>query len=216
MSILDGNQNSGGDKRTIIAVILSVVIITVGFTLQGIFFPTPKREAPPVSPPALAAPVPSTAQQPAALPSGPAQGIVAATGTGAAVVAKGRESSNSAATSLGVPSVEQTYTVSTDLIEAVFTNKGGDLLSLKLKKYRDKAGAVDLIVPDAKGSQGLSVAFGGTNGMPIKDLMNVRMIDPETIEFSRTYLATVPGKPARYPLRIARLFPFETASTCSE
>ena len=208
MSILDGNQNSGGDKRTIIAVILSVVIITVGFTLQGIFFPTPKREAPPVSPPALAAPVPSTAQQPAALPSGPAQGIVAATGTGAAVVAKGRESSNSAATSLGVPSVEQTYTVSTDLIEAVFTNKGGDLLSLKLKKYRDKAGAVDLIVPDAKGSQGLSVAFGGTNGMPIKDLMNVRMIDPETIEFSRTYLATVPGKPAPVPFTYRKTFSF--------
>jgi YidC/Oxa1 family membrane protein insertase len=212
MSILDGNQNSGGDKRTIIAVVLSVVIITVGFTLQGVFFPTPKQEAKPVSPPALATPAPSATSTSAAVPATPAQEIVAATGTTTTSIAKvsgSAKASARAATAITFPSTEQTYTVSTDLIEAVFTNKGGDLVSLKLKKHRDKAGAVDLIVPDANGSQGLSVAFGGTNGVPITDLMNVRMIDSETIEFSRVYLALVPGKSAPVPFTYRKTFSFK-------
>ncbi|HUW39893.1 MAG TPA: membrane protein insertase YidC [Rectinemataceae bacterium] len=213
MSILDGNQSGGGDKRTIIAVVLSVVIITVGFSIQGIFFPPAPQEAKPAAPVAAAA-VPET-QQPAAVPaSAPAQQIVAAPGPGAAGVALAKApaavgGASQPAASLAVPSTERTYTVSTDLIEAVFTNKGGDLVSLKLKKHKDKTGAVDLIVPDANGAQGLSVAFGGTGAAPIKDLMNVRLIDPETIEFSRTYLAMMPGKSTPVPFTYRKTFTFK-------
>ncbi|MDA8425752.1 MAG: membrane protein insertase YidC [Treponema sp.] len=213
MSILDGNQSGGGDKRTIIAVVLSVIIITVGFSIQGIFFPTAPQEAKPAAA-AAASSIPET-QQPAAVPAAaPAQQIVAAPGPAAAGVAVAKApaavgGASQPAASIAVPSTERTYTVSTDLIEAVFTNQGGDLVSLKLKKHKDKTGAVDLIVPDAKGAQGLSVAFGGTDAAPIKDLMNVRMIDPETIEFSRTYLAMMPGKTTPVPFTYRKTFTFK-------
>jgi hypothetical protein len=40
MNKLDENNNQMGDKRTIIAIVLSVVVISVGFFLQASLFPT--------------------------------------------------------------------------------------------------------------------------------------------------------------------------------
>ncbi|HTX71609.1 MAG TPA: membrane protein insertase YidC [Rectinemataceae bacterium] len=221
MSILDGNQG-GGDKRTVIAVILSVVVITIGFTLQGIFFPPPKQAAPAPQPTESATAAPgsqSPTATPAASPGAAAETIVAAPAPGAtatsapaaAAPAKVQAPLTAPAATTGTESVplsEQTYTVSTNLIDAVFTNRGGDLISLKLKKHRDKSGAVDLMVPDSQGARGLSVSFGGPSSAPLADLMNVRMLDPKTIEFSRTYLATVPGNPNPVPFSFRKTFTF--------
>ena len=212
MSILDGNHDSGGDKRTLIAVILSVIIITVGFSLQGIFFPTPKQAAP-STPTSVAAPASTpAATQASPAPNAPAQQITTAEAAPPAVAqttkATPGTTANTATPTIAAPLTEQTYTVSSDLIDAVFTNKGGDLVSLKLKKHRDKDGAVDLIVPDSQGSQGFSVAFGGVGGAPIRDLMYERMLDSKTIEFSRTFLATIPGKAEPVPFTYRKTFTF--------
>jgi len=103
---------------------------------------------------------------------------------------------------------ERKYTISTDLLEATFTNKGGDLISLKLKKHADKDGAVDLIIPKADGSGGLSFAFGGAGATPVTDLMNGMLLDSKTIAFTRTYLANVPGKDAPVPFTLRKTYTF--------
>ena len=79
-NINDNNPNPTGDKRTLIAVILSVVVITAGFMIQGVLFP-PAKPAPQATS-SVAAP----AAQAAAVPGSPgaapaATGFVAAPAT---------------------------------------------------------------------------------------------------------------------------------------
>jgi YidC/Oxa1 family membrane protein insertase len=91
----------------------------------------------------------------------------------------------------------------------VLTNKGGEILSLKLKKHSDKDGAVDLIIPDKNGAQGLSLAFGGAGAVPVNDLMNAMVLDNSTIVFTRTYLASIPGKVAPVPFTLKKTYTFQ-------
>jgi YidC/Oxa1 family membrane protein insertase len=206
MSILDNNNNQMGDKRTIIAIVLSVVVISVGFLLQATFFPpasspAPTAQAAPATQ-AQKAPVESPAPAPAAssiVPAGSAQPAGSSSAAGGQIAV-------SPATD--APSEERRYTISTDLLEAVVTNRGGDIVSLKLKRHRDKEGAVDLIVPGKNGAQGLSLAFGGAGATPVTDLMSAVLLDERTIAFSRTYLATVPGKSAQVPFTLKKTYTF--------
>jgi YidC/Oxa1 family membrane protein insertase len=205
MSILDDNNNQMGDKRTIIAIVLSVVVISVGFLLQATFFPT--APAPAQAAPAAVSTTAQKAPADSALPSPAASSIVPAgssSAVGSSAVVPGQVV---ALPSAGAPSEEKRYTISTDLMEAVITNKGGDIVSLKLKKHRDKEGAVDLIVAGAGGAQGLSLAFGA-GATPAKELMSAVMLDDRTIAFSRTYLAAVPGKSAPVPFTLKKTYSF--------
>ena len=204
MSILDNNQGSG-DKRTLVAVVLSVVVITAGFMLQNAFFPAPTPQAAPAAASASAAPV-AAAPAAAAASSSAAVPVVAAQASSALTAAKPGQSP--AAPAVEAPVSERSYTIATDLLEATFSNKGGDLVSLKLRKHRDKDGGVDLIVPGASGAQGLSVGFGGPGAAPIKDLMNARMLDAKTIEFYRVFMASVPGKAEPVPFTYRKSFAF--------
>jgi YidC/Oxa1 family membrane protein insertase len=202
MSIFDTNPQ--GDKKTLIAVVLSVIVITAGFMIQGALFPTSKAQA--QAAPIAAAPVAPAGAQNAAPIAGQA---APAAGIAAAKAAPSAAGGAAALPAIEVPSMERTYAISTDLLEAVFTNKGGDLVSLKLKKHRDKNGAVDLIVAGEKGAQGLSVAFGPYGAAPISELMNARLSpDGRTIEFSRTFVATIPGKAEGVPFVYKKAFSF--------
>ncbi|HEY9053802.1 MAG TPA: membrane protein insertase YidC, partial [Rectinemataceae bacterium] len=108
-----------------------------------------------------------------------------------------------------VPLAEARYKIETDLLAAEFTNKGGDLVSLKLKKHKDKSGAVDLVVPGSAGARGLSLAFGGTDALPVTDLMNAAWLDGDktTIQFSRTFYANT-GSGGLQPFTYKKVFTF--------
>jgi YidC/Oxa1 family membrane protein insertase len=204
MSILDSN-NQPGDKRTLIAVVLSVVVISVGFLLQATLFPPAQAPAPvaqTAAPAAPANPRSAPAATPAASSIAPA-GAATSTGSTAATGAL-----PAGALSVDAPAAERKYTISTDLIEAVLSNRGGDIVSLKLKKHRDKDGAVDLIIPGKDGSQGLSLAFGDYGAAPVSDLMNAVQLGNNTIVFSRTFLAAIPGKDAPVPFQLKKTYAF--------
>jgi YidC/Oxa1 family membrane protein insertase len=207
------NENgNGGDKRTLVAVVLSVVVITVGFLLQSVLFPVTPDASHSV---ANKAPASSAASNSTAMPAPGSSSIVAAGGDASQGAA-----TKSAQTALllpkaaaptvleAVPLSEQRYTIKTDLIEAVLSNKGGDLVSLKLKKHADRDGMVDLVVPRADGSGGLSLSLGAAGSAPVSDLMNASFLDDHTIAFTRTYLATVPGKDAPVPFTLRKTYTF--------
>jgi YidC/Oxa1 family membrane protein insertase len=212
MSILDSN-NQPGDKRTLIAVVLSVVVISVGFLLQATLFPPAQAPAPAAqaAPPAASAPA-----EPAAAATLPASSITpagAASSAGSsaakdAAAAQASVAQASAAQPADAPTAERKYTISTDLIEAVLSNRGGDIVSLKLRKHSDKDGAVDLIIPGQGGAQGLSLAFGDSGAAPVADLMNAVMLNNSTIVFSRSFLAAIPGKPAPVPFLLKKTYTF--------
>jgi YidC/Oxa1 family membrane protein insertase len=207
MNMLNETQN-GGDKKTLIAVVLSVVVITVGFLLQAVFFPVPTNSA--QSAPAAGAAASSSAASPSAASTSivPA-GAAAKSAETAPLAPKAAElSAAELAANSTAPVAEKRYTISTDLLEAVLTNKGGDLVSLKLKKHADHEGMVDLVVPRADGSGGLSLSLGGASAVPISDFMNATFLDERTIAFSRTYLATVPGKAAPVPFVLKKTYTF--------
>jgi len=210
-------NDSGDNKRTVIAVALSVIVITVGFWLQGTFFPAPRS-----TPPATAASTTQT-QSPAAASAtqggttiiseaptaSPSVSVTSAPGA----ATNAPEAPTSAAALKALPAVqapaeEQNYVIDTDLLEATFTNKGGELTSLKLKKHKDLSGLVDIFVPGTEDKQGFSVAFGDSTAQPMRDLMNVRMINPKTIEFSRTLYVQVPGKAQPLPFNFRKIYSF--------
>jgi YidC/Oxa1 family membrane protein insertase len=210
MSILDDNSNKMGDKNTLIAVVLSVVVITVGFLLQATFFPPAAPQATQAAPAAPAAPMAASVSAPVdgAKPGSASSSIVpAGTSTGSSAASSGQTQTATVSAS-DLPVAERKYTISTDLFEAVLSNKGGDIVSLKLKKHRDKEGAVDLIVPGKGGAQGLSLSFGDAGATPLADMMNAVMLDERTIVFSRTYLATHPGKESPVPFTLKKTYTF--------
>lgn len=197
MSDLQENKPSG-DRRTVIAVILSVLVITAGVVVNEVFFPTrPLAQAASTAPAAAA---PAASPQPIA--ASPAASTIQA------AAAFSSTSGLAASTTTAVEPTEASYTVSTDLLEAVFTNKGGDLLSLKLKKHKDSTGLVDLLFPGQTKPAAFTVAFGGVDALPIEAMMNAKMLDATTIEFSRTFFAVVPGKTDPVPFLYKKVFSF--------
>lgn len=108
MSIINDDSGKPFDGKTMIAIVMMVVVITVGMALQNYFFPKPVPAAQQQATPAAA-----TAQA-AAQP-----GVVA----GAAP-----QSTLALADAADAPLAELKQVVSTDLFEATFSNKGGELV----------------------------------------------------------------------------------------
>jgi YidC/Oxa1 family membrane protein insertase len=170
MSIFDNNQP--GDKRTLIAIVLSVIVIVGSIMIQNLFFPQPSPA--PVAPAQTTVPAPNAA--PVAAPSGSSPAV----SFSSSVETSGPSTTTSA---VSPPLAETTYTVQTEQLLATFSNRGGDLVSLKLKKHKDKEGFVDMILPGTSKKAGLTVAFGPPGTEAFTQLMNARWIDDRTIEF---------------------------------
>lgn len=172
MSINDDNTNNAFDARTMIAIVMMVVVITAGMAIQNFFFP---RENLPVQ-----APAPTT--QSAAASAAPAQTSVPA-------VSSGVQPALAELPVEDAPSQEAFYKISTDLFDATFTNRGGELVSLKLKKHADGKEAVDMFLPLNGSVSGFSVALGDAGTVPVTSFMNASMVQDGVIEFSRSFLA---------------------------
>lgn len=95
------------------------------------------------------------------------------------------ESENSAETVIP----EQTYTISTEKVKVVFTNKGGDIISYQLLDHLDKETGVGVEMVDnvTQTNRAFSLAFGDTGASAINDTFNVKIIDDYTIGFSRIF-----------------------------
>ena len=201
----NGSQSKEESRRTIIAVVLSTVIVGVGFMLQNTLFP------PAPAPAQSATQQVSTTNVQGALP--PAATVVTAPAVTAQPVSglvAPAATAPIAAEALPVPVAETTYTIETDLFKAVLSNAGGDIVSLQLKKHKDKAGYVDLIVPGEKGSSGIGLSFGAQDVAPVKDLMTASWLDADkkTIQFARTFYAKANGTGALIPFTYKKAFTF--------
>lgn len=207
------NQNNAEtkqeNKRMIMAVVLSTLIMGVGFTATTLLFPPKPATSTTVQGTQTGQSATGTVvttlppgAQPAttlAVPSAPVGGA-ASLGTKAAP----------AALSEAVPAKEEIYTIETDRIVAKISNAGGDIVSLTLKDHKDKDGNVDMLWPGEKGTSGLSVAFGKADAAPMKDLMNATWLDEAhtTLQFSRTLFAKPAGKNEVIPFTYKKIYNF--------
>ena len=183
MSMYNDDSNKPFDARTMIAIVMMVVVITVGMAAQNYFFPKPVP-APQAAPAQTAAP----AQVQVQVPVQPAQ--------------EGAAASLAAVPDADVPDREITHDLSTDLFEAKFSNKGGELVSLRLKKQLEDGVPLELLLPVSGRQDWFAVSLGGAGSPSIDALMTATRPEPGVIEFSRVFLApTASGEQAPFTLK---------------
>jgi YidC/Oxa1 family membrane protein insertase len=183
------------DKKTVLAIALcSMIIFGWSFFIQPKFFPqeTEQASGQGVSTESSsagagtggAAPVPVESAAP-----------VAAVDAGSPDAAAGAAASpaSGAATLTAVPEKEEHVTIETDLVVAVLSSAGGDLVSYKLKEHADKGELVEMILPAVSEngteteSHAFTLAFGGADARPINANFRVSRPTPLTVEFSRDF-----------------------------
>ncbi|MDR2078388.1 MAG: membrane protein insertase YidC [Treponema sp.] len=171
------------EKRTLLAVVLSIIVISAFYLIQGIFFPQPAADSPEristeqpavVPPPAASAPVP------------PETGL--------------EETGEPA------PVSEERVTVETDLVRVVLTNAGGDMVSYKLKEHNDQNDYVEMVLPALAESHAFTVTFGGINAQPVRSFFQVNRISPTVVEFYRDFTAPEGGR-----FRLTKRYEFKPA-----
>jgi YidC/Oxa1 family membrane protein insertase len=174
------------EKRTILAVALSVVVMLGFYFVMALIYP-------PVPPPGL----------PEAADRGPSP-VAAPLSPAAESPGEGADRGAPAAGEQPVPlgfSVsaepaeqdeilrEQRVTIETELLTAVFTNAGGDLVSWKLKKHRDDSGPLEMLLGGTQEAHGFTVAFGNMDARPVGTLFYVDRPagDPYTVSFYQDF-----------------------------
>lgn len=184
-----GTESKEESRRTILAVVLSTVIVGVGFMVQNALFP-------PVQSTQTVQTTQTTENQPVAAPQSsiPAVAVPAV----------------SAQTAEPAPVAQATYAIETNLLKVELTNAGGDIVSLKLKKHKDNKDYVDLIVPGTSGVKGLSLSFGGVDAPAIADYMKAEWLDTEhrTIAFTRTFMAKSTDSNDLVPFTYKKVYSF--------
>jgi YidC/Oxa1 family membrane protein insertase len=182
------------DKKTIIAVVVSVIIITVGFFIQNAVQQRRAEEAG-VAPRTVQeedgdqAPGPQTTEEQLEQAAETAE---AGTSVGTSLsyrvdnvepVGDGPEAGR-----------EELIEEETDLFEIVFSTRGGTVHSLKLKEHREKEGGlVDLIYRGTEEQSAFNIHFGDPTYEPVETLFTYRKIGNDTYEFTRDFRAPAEG-----------------------
>jgi YidC/Oxa1 family membrane protein insertase len=194
------------DRKTLIAVVASVVVIVGGMLLQQVIFPPkPKTEAAP----APQTGQPTTSPQPAPEPQKPAEapapGPSTAKAPGAAVAPPGKIVP--VADEGGIVPTSGTFVRETDLYRLTFSRDGAALSSVELKSYKNVDGTlVNMVITADKGQLAFDTAFGDYTA----PLTQVPFAVKETVDsgknvfdFSRTFLS-----PAGVPFTLRKTYTF--------
>ncbi|HOT62773.1 MAG TPA: membrane protein insertase YidC [Treponemataceae bacterium] len=157
------------EKNTIIAILLSTLVVVATLFVQAKFFPPTQ------------AVTKTETQQPVIADAGESQGIAASS----ALVDSGDSAIAGVVTTIEgkAPAAEERVVIETDLVKVEFTNKGGDIVSYKLKKHLDKDGEVEMADAVTAGNRAFSIILGDANGPVIDQLFNVKRISDTEIGF---------------------------------
>ncbi|MDR2211759.1 MAG: membrane protein insertase YidC [Spirochaetaceae bacterium] len=213
------------EKQTVLAILLSTLVIFGWFLIQPKLFPPPQTpeteqaagtgQAGPGGPAAGPAPavteaspggVPAVESAAAESPAFPA-GEFSAAGDPAVEAAPGDTDPadpGALPPPAAVPEKEERVVIDTELIRAVLTSQGGDMVSYQLKKHQDRGEMVQMILPvreeggEFRESHAFTLAFGGLEARPLGSYFRVSQPSPLTVEFARDF--TVTGFPGTFTL----------------
>ncbi|MDR2802873.1 MAG: membrane protein insertase YidC [Treponema sp.] len=165
------------EKRTILAVVLSIVTITGFYLIQYKFFPS----KPVVTQEQQAAPEEHAAPSP--LPVGDALPPAASSGSlpdaqSPLAAFDGTEA---------FPDYEQFTKIETDIFIVELSNSGGDITSFKLKEHHDGDDYVDMILRGNDPAHAFTLAFGNKSAAPVNAFFNSRRISDTIIEYYRDF-----------------------------
>jgi len=172
------------EKNTILAVVLSTVVLIGCYVLQMIFFKPVEPVKPSVDQPPAVTAVETPGQDTSIQSSIPEQGSPQT----ALQTAQDSVSGQTYVSMDAGPQAVEYVTIDTELLTAVFTNAGGDVVSWKLKDHLDKDNNVDMIFSGSNEPHAFTVAFGGLDAKPVTSLFYVNRLSEYSIEFYRDFL----------------------------
>ena len=157
------------EKNTILAIVLSVIVMIVGFSLQGLFIrPAQQPEAVSFQEQQVTT-VGTEAQQPQEiLPS-------------ETVTVENPPEVQAVVETQAVPL--QHVTIRTETVTVVLTNSGGDIVSWKLNDHQDRDDNVDMIFAGTNEAHAFSIAVGNIGTPPITSNFHVNRISTYSVEF---------------------------------
>ena len=174
------------DRRTLIAVGLSVVVIVGSLLIQTFLFPAPDD--------ALGL---ASATAPATEGGEPATAAAAGADIFAPVASTVTGSGED------TPVGSRLITKETDLFSLVFSTAGGDLTSMRLKQHHDVDGTDVELVLRPEQDQFFSIAFGSFRTRPVDAVFSFQEIDNFTWRFTRELLA-----PDGVPFTLTKTYTF--------
>ena len=174
------------DRRTLLAVVLSVIVITIGFSIQSLLFP-PVEPVPPadVDERQLTRPV-----DPDAAPRDP-DARVEPTGTVVAIPQP------------GISTQQQIY--ENEVIRVTMDPAGATITSFELLQHLDGEEPVNMVLRGDDDQAAMTLHFGNHNASPVTELFEFRPVDSTTFEFSRRF--NVVGQPDS-EFRVVRRYQF--------
>jgi YidC/Oxa1 family membrane protein insertase len=166
------------EKKTIVAVVLAVAVIIGSLLVQSLFFP---RETPPAAP----APTEAPQAQPPQAQAPPAQLEQAPPAAQTAPPQQEVQPAPEKALQ------EETIPVETQVFLARFTNRGGELVSLELKDFKNPDGSnVNMVFSQKSGISPFNIRFGDTNAPMVNALFDYeRSLTGPGVTFFRTFLS---------------------------
>jgi YidC/Oxa1 family membrane protein insertase len=173
------------EKRTVIAVVLSMAVIFGFYLVMGAIYPqTPAAPAP------TAAEPPQTRTGPA-----PSQEVVRNESVPAPPAAAVAPESGSEE-----PLPEPPVIIDTNLMTITLTNAGGDITSLRLKEHKEEGNTpVEMIFSGPSQAHAFSISFGNEEDFlagrtrPESSYFRVRKVSDLIVEFSRDFNVTGGG-----------------------
>ena len=191
------------ERNTILAVVLSTVVLIVFYVLQGMFF-SPASPAAPAGtqyePPPVTAAAPGIFEEARELPPPVGTQLEEITQTAA------EPSFSEEGLNIG-PQVLEYVTIETELLIVTLTNAGGNMVSWKLKEHFDNQNNVDMIFSGTSQAQAFSIAFGGLDAQPVSSLFYVDRISEHSVEFYRDF--TIPGDASAGTFRLIKRYDFK-------
>ncbi len=103
---------------------------------------------------------------------------------------------------------EEQFVISTEVADITLTNRGGDIISYKLKEHLVGTEGVEMAENITPNNRTLSLSLGNANNPIINDVFNVEVIDNYTIGFSKTYAVNTSGQTEYYSIK--KLYTFDS------
>lgn len=152
------------EKNTIIAIVLSTIVLITFMTLQTMFFPAPTPVAP--------------IQNPEQTEE------IVSTDLLNTIPAVSQISENFSE----IPDEKEEYfNIETNKFKITFTNRGGDVISYELKEHNDKDKLLQMADNITQQNRAFGLSLGGANSKIINDIFSVKQIDDKTIGFFKKF-----------------------------
>ncbi|MDR1929752.1 MAG: membrane protein insertase YidC [Treponema sp.] len=196
------------EKRTILALVLSGLVVFGFYLIQYALTPKTDGEAPNTEQTAQGSPVSESSAVPVSPVSGPPETVNEAPpelSAGEEGVSGGASVPAGAGQPREAPEREERLTIETALVRVVFTNAGGDIVSYRLKEHDEKGDPVEMVLPPSLDgvtgeSHAFTIAFGGLDARPVQSYFRTARPSPYAVEFSQDFSLGAPGKGETFTL----------------